>query len=101
MTAVVSTTVRASASPATYYLPAYAAHPGVTEVRADLLPGGCRPVIFRPALEPLLGEDAAGKSPASIGLAPAGRRQKEHTDFRHRYVSGREYVLCLDGPSAF
>jgi hypothetical protein len=57
-------------------------------------------VIFRPALEALLGEDAAAKSPASIARLSASW-QKEPTDFRHRYVSGREYVLCLDEPSAF
>jgi putative transposase len=52
---------------------------------------------FRPALEALLGEDAAGLSPTNIAGLTAGRK-KEYTDFRQRDLSGREYVyVWVDG----
>ena len=51
---------------------------------------------FRPALEGLPGEDAAGLSPTNITrLTPAG---KEYTAFRRGGRAGREYVyVWVDG----
>ena len=46
---------------------------------------------FRPALEALLGEDAAGLSSTTIARLTADW-EKEYTDFRKRDLSGREYV---------
>ena len=51
----------------------------------------------RPALEALLGEDAAGLSPTDIARLTASWG-KEYADFRHRDLSGREYVyVWVDG----
>jgi putative transposase len=52
---------------------------------------------FRPALEALLGADAAGLSPTNIARLTAGW-EKAYTDFRQRDLSGREYVyVWVDG----
>jgi transposase-like protein len=46
---------------------------------------------FRPALEGLLGQDAAGLSPTNIARLTACWQQ-EYTAFRRRDLAGREYV---------
>jgi hypothetical protein len=46
---------------------------------------------FRPALEGLLGEDAAGLSPTNIARADR-LLEKEYTAFRRRDLTGHEYV---------
>ena len=52
---------------------------------------------FRPALEGLLGEDAAGLSPTNITRLTASW-EKEYTAFRRRDLAGREYVyVWVDG----
>jgi transposase-like protein len=55
--------------------------PKVAEVLPILYNGDYRPGDFRPALEALLGEDAAGLSPATIARLTAGW-EKEYKDFR-------------------
>ena len=52
---------------------------------------GSRPGDLRPALEGLLGEDAAGLSPANSTRLTACW-EKEYTAFRQRDLAGREYV---------
>src|SRR6202011_2519863 len=52
---------------------------------------------FRPALEGLLGADAAGLSPTNISRLTACW-EKEYTAFRQRDLAGREYVyVWVDG----
>jgi transposase-like protein len=52
---------------------------------------------FRPALEGLLGADAAGLSPTNITRLTASW-EKEYTAFRRRDLAGREYVyVWVDG----
>ena len=46
---------------------------------------------FGPALEGLLGEDAAGLSPTNITRLTAGWEQ-EYSAFHRRELAGREYV---------
>lgn len=71
--------------------------PKVAEVLPILYLRGLSTGDFRPALEALLGEDAAGLSPATITRLTAGW-EKEYTDFRRRDLSGREYVyVWVDG----
>jgi len=65
--------------------------PKVAEVFPILYLRGLSTGDFRPALEALLGEDAAGLTPATIARLTAGW-EKEYTDFRRRDLSGREYV---------
>jgi putative transposase len=71
--------------------------PKVAEVLPILYLRGLSTGDFRPALEALLGEDAAGLSPATITRLTAGW-EKEYTDFRRRDLSGCEYVyVWVDG----
>lgn len=71
--------------------------PKVAEVLPILYLRGLSTGDFRPALEALLGEDAAGLSPATIARLTASW-EKEYTDFRQRDLSGREYVyVWVDG----
>jgi putative transposase len=52
---------------------------------------------FRPALEELLGAEAAGSSPTTITRLTAGW-EREYQEFRGRDFSGREYVyVWVDG----
>ena len=71
--------------------------PKVAEVMPILYLRGLSTGDFRPALEALLGEDAAGLSPTNIARLTASW-EKEYTDFRRRELSGREYVyVWVDG----
>src|SRR5712692_6213560 len=71
--------------------------PKVAEVLALLYLRGLSTGDFRPALEGLLGEDAAGLSPTNIARLTASW-EKEYTAFRQRDVTGREYVyVWVDG----
>jgi putative transposase len=71
--------------------------PKVAEVLPILYLRGLSTGDFRPALESLLGEDAAGLSPTNIARLTACW-EKEYADFRHRDLSGREYVyVWVDG----
>ena len=71
--------------------------PKVSEVLPILYLRGLSTGDFRPALEALLGEDAAGLSATNIARLTAGW-EKEYTDFRQRDLSGREYVyVWVDG----
>jgi putative transposase len=71
--------------------------PKVAEVLPILYLRGLSTGDFRPALEALLGEDAAGLSPTTIARLTAGW-DKEYTEFRRRDLSGREYVyVWVDG----
>ena len=71
--------------------------PKVAEVLPILYLRGLSTGDFRPALEALLGEDAAGLSPTTIARLTAGW-EKEYKDFRRRELSGREYVyVWVDG----
>lgn len=63
----------------------------VAEVLPILYLRGLSTSDFRPALESLLGEDAAGLSPTNIARLTACW-EKEYADFRHRDLSGHEYV---------
>jgi putative transposase len=65
--------------------------PKVAEVLPILYLRGLSTGDFRPALEGLLGEDAAGLSPTNIARLTAGWEQ-EYTAFRRRDLTGREYV---------
>jgi putative transposase len=71
--------------------------PKVAEVLPILYLRGLSTGDFRPALEVLLGEEAAGLSPTTITRLTAGW-EKEYRDFRQRDLSGREYVyVWVDG----
>src|SRR6202162_2003652 len=69
----------------------------VAEVLPMLYLRGLSTGDFRPALEGLLGEDAAGLSPTNITRLTACW-EKEYTAFRRRDLTGREYVyVWVDG----
>jgi len=71
--------------------------PKVAEVLPILYLRGLSTGDFRPALEGLLGEDAAGLSPTNITRLTACW-EKEYTAFRRRDLTGREYVyVWVDG----
>ena len=71
--------------------------PKVAEVLPILYLRGLATSDFRPALEALLGEDAAGLSPTNITRLTAGW-EKEYQEFRQRDLTGREYVyVWVDG----
>src|ERR1700736_2276018 len=71
--------------------------PKVAEVLPILYLRGLSTGDFRPALEGLLGEDAAGLSPTNIARLTACW-EKEYTAFRRRDLTGREYVyVWVDG----
>jgi putative transposase len=71
--------------------------PKVAEVLPILYLRGLSTGDFRPALEGLLGEDAAGLSPTNITRLTACWEQ-EYTAFRRRDLVGREYVyVWVDG----
>lgn len=71
--------------------------PKVAEVLPILYLRGLSTGDFRPALESLLGEDAAGLSPTNI-VRLTNCWEKEYQDFRQRDLSGREYVyVWVDG----
>jgi putative transposase len=71
--------------------------PKVSEVLPVLYLRGLSTGDFRPALEALLGEDAAGLSPTNIARLTTSW-EKEYSDFRQRDLSGREYVyVWVDG----
>ncbi len=71
--------------------------PKVAEVLPILYLRGLSTGDFRPALEALLGEDAAGLSPTNIARLTTCW-EKEYADFRHRDLSGREYIyVWVDG----
>jgi putative transposase len=71
--------------------------PKVAQVLPILYLRGLSTGDFRPALEALLGEDAAGLSPTTIARLTASW-EKEYIEFRRRDLSGREYVyVWVDG----
>jgi transposase-like protein len=71
--------------------------PKVAEVLPLLYLRGLSTGDFRPALEGLLGEAAAGLSPTNIARLTACW-EKEYTAFRQRDLTGREYVyVWADG----
>ena len=71
--------------------------PKVAEVLPILYLRGLSTGDFRPALEGLLGADAAGLSPTNISRLTACW-EKEYTAFRQRDLAGREYVyVWVDG----
>jgi putative transposase len=71
--------------------------PKVAEVLPILYLRGLSTGDFRPALNALLGEDAAGLSPTNIARL-TGSWEKEYRDFRQRDLTGREYVyVWVDG----
>jgi len=71
--------------------------PKVAEVLPILYLRGLSTGDFRPALEGLLGEDAAGLSPTNIARLTTCW-EKEYTAFRQRSLEGREYVyVWVDG----
>ena len=71
--------------------------PKVAEVLPILYLRGLSTGDFRPALEGLLGEDAAGLSPTNITRLTACW-EKEYTAFRRRDLAGHEYVyVWVDG----
>ena len=71
--------------------------PKVAEVLPILYLRGLSTGDFRPALESLLGEDAAGLSPTNIARLTACW-EKEYADFRLHDLSRREYVyVWVDG----
>jgi transposase-like protein len=71
--------------------------PKVAEVLPILYLRGLSTGDFRPALEGLLGEDAAGLSPTNISRLTVCW-EKEYTAFRQRDLAGREYVyVWVDG----
>jgi putative transposase len=71
--------------------------PKVAEVLPILYLRGLSTGDFRPALEGLLGQDAAGLSPTNIARLTAGWEQA-YTAFRGRDLTGREYVyVWVDG----
>src|SRR6202045_31886 len=71
--------------------------PKVAEVLPMLYLRGLSTGDFRPALEGLLGADAAGRSPTNISRLTACW-EKEYAAFRRRDLAGREYVyVWVDG----
>ena len=71
--------------------------PKVAEVLPILYLRGLSTGDFRPALEGLLGADAAGLSPTNISRLTACW-EKEYTAFRQRDLAGHEYVyVWVDG----
>jgi putative transposase len=71
--------------------------PKVAEVLPLLYLRGLSTGDFRPALQALLGEDAAGLSPTNIARLTAGW-ERDYTEFRRRDFAGREYVYVgVDG----
>ncbi len=71
--------------------------PKVAEVLPILYLRGLSTGDFRPALESLLGRDAAGLSPTNIARLTTCW-EKEYADFRQRDLSGQEYVyVWVDG----
>ena len=71
--------------------------PKVAEVLPMLYLRGLSTGDFRPALEGLLGKDAAGLSPTNITRLTACW-EKEYRAFRQRDLAGREYVyVWVDG----
>jgi putative transposase len=71
--------------------------PKVAEVLPILYLRGLSTGDFRPALEGLLGADAAGLSPTNISRLTACW-EEEYTAFRQRDLAGREYVyVWVDG----
>ena len=71
--------------------------PKVAEVLPVLYLRGLATGDFRPALESLLGQEAAGLSPTNIARL-TNCWEKEYQDFRKRDLSGREYVyVWVDG----
>src|SRR5271167_2945124 len=71
--------------------------PKVAEVLPILYLRGLSTGDFRPALEGLLGKDAAGLSPTNITRLTACW-EEEYTAFRQRDLAGREYVyVWVDG----
>ncbi len=71
--------------------------PKVAEVLPLLYLRGLSTGDFRPALEGLLGEDAAGLSPTNVARLTACW-EKEYTAFRQRSLEGRECVyVWVDG----
>src|SRR5487761_10486 len=71
--------------------------PKVAEVLPILYLRGLSTGDFRPALEGLLGEDAAGLSSANIARL-TGCWEQEYRAFRQRDLTGREYVyVWVDG----
>src|SRR6202163_4641242 len=71
--------------------------PKVAEVLAILYLRGLSTGDFRPALEGLLGADAAGLSPTNISRLTACW-EKEYTALRQRDLGGREYAyVWVDG----
>jgi putative transposase len=71
--------------------------PKVAKVLPILYLRGLATGDFRPALEGLLGADAAGLSPTTIARLTAGWEQ-EYQEFRRRELNGREYVyVWVDG----
>jgi len=71
--------------------------PKVAEVLPILYLRGLATGDFRPALEALLGEDAAGLSPTNITRLTAGWEQ-EYQAFRQCDLTGHEYVyVWVDG----
>src|SRR3954466_10792836 len=79
-------------------LPAYARRsPKVNDVLAVLYLRGLSPGDFRPALEQLLGEDAAGLSPSTISRL-CKDWEAEHERFRTRSLRFHRYAyLFVDG----
>jgi putative transposase len=79
-------------------LPAYARRsPKVTDVLPVLYLRGLSTGDFRPALEQLLGEDAAGLSPSSISRL-CKEWEAEHERFKQRSLRFHRYVyLFVDG----
>src|SRR5215470_19438554 len=71
--------------------------PKVAEVLPVLYLRGLSTGDFRPALESLLGQEAAGLSPTNIARL-TNCWEKEYQDFRKRDLSAREYVyVWVDG----
>jgi len=71
--------------------------PKVAEVLPVLYLRGLATGDFRPALESLLGQEAAGLSPTNIARL-TNCWEKEYQDFRKRDLSAREYVyVWVDG----
>jgi putative transposase len=92
MTAGVMSLGSASASPAISCRPTCAVHLRSARCLPILYLRGLSTGDFRPALEALLGEDAAGLSSTTIARLTADW-EKEYTDFRQRDLSGRRQRL--------